>query len=112
MFSSDLSVAESDEELVIVAVDEAVAKVEDVMAVAVWSWNAPIEVDVTLGAVELLQQFRRSLLALQQYVPKSHVWMFHAGTGLRPSNSFFTAIASVRYLPLSKRLGYERTARA
>lgn len=32
-----------------------------------------MEVVVTLGAVELLQQFRRSLIALQQYVPKSHV---------------------------------------
>ena len=39
----------------------------------VCNWRAPMEVVVNRGAVPLLQQLRRSLIALQQYVPKSHV---------------------------------------
>lgn len=51
----------------------------------------PRVLDLKVGAVELLQQLLLSLIALQQYVPKSQVCMFHAGTGVCPSKSLFTA---------------------
>jgi hypothetical protein len=55
----------------------------------------PRVLDLKVGAVELLQQLLLSLIALQQYVPKSQVCMFQAGTGLCPSKSLFTAGSSV-----------------
>lgn len=54
----------------------------------------PRVLDLKVGAVELLQQLLLSLIALQQYVPKSQVCMFHAGTGLWPSKSLCTAGSS------------------
>jgi len=42
---------------------------DGVTVIGVWIWNAPMEDAVTLGAVALLQQLRRSLIARQQYFP-------------------------------------------
>lgn len=64
-------------------------------AIAVWIEKAPMDVVVILGAVELLQQLRRSLIALQQYVPKSHVCMFHADTALSPSKPLFSTVTLI-----------------
>lgn len=52
--------------------------------------RAPMDFVVNLGAVVLLQQLRRSLIVLQQYVPKSHVWIFHAATAVDPAKLLFT----------------------
>lgn len=72
-----------------------------------------MEVVVTLGAVELLQQFRRSLIALQQYVPKSHVCIFHADTAFNPSKSLLTVVALARCSSIeTKRPESVRTAGA